>query len=80
MCVCVRACLGKTTTLSILSGEFPPTSGSAYVDGFSISEDQSKIRRRIGYCPQVRSLVSNHGPTHLSHMLCAFFIGSSLLL
>jgi ATP-binding cassette subfamily A (ABC1) protein 3 len=48
---------GKTTTLSILSGEFPPTYGSAYIDGFSISEDQTKIRRRIGYCPQFDALL-----------------------
>jgi ATP-binding cassette subfamily A (ABC1) protein 3 len=48
---------GKTTTLSILSGEFPPTSGTAFIDGFSISEDQNRIRRRIGYCPQFDALL-----------------------
>ena len=48
---------GKTTTLSILSGEFPPTSGLAFIDGFSILENQSKIRNRIGYCPQFDSLL-----------------------
>mmetsp|Transcript_62430 Transcript_62430/g.122842 ORF Transcript_62430/g.122842 Transcript_62430/m.122842 type:complete len:2323 (-) Transcript_62430:80-7048(-) len=48
---------GKTTTLSILSGEFPPTSGEAYIDGFSIRDDQSNIRRRIGYCPQFDALL-----------------------
>jgi ATP-binding cassette subfamily A (ABC1) protein 1 len=48
---------GKTTTLSILSGEFPPTSGRAFVDGFSIQADQSKICRRIGYCPQFDALL-----------------------
>jgi ABC-type multidrug transport system ATPase subunit len=47
---------GKTTTLGILSGEFPPTSGSAYIDGLSIAAEQSKIRRRIGYCPQFDAL------------------------
>lgn len=48
---------GKTTTLSILSGEFPPTSGEAYIDGFSIRDDQTNIRRRIGYCPQFDALL-----------------------
>ena len=48
---------GKTTTLSILSGEFPPTAGNAFVDGFSITVDQSKIRRKIGYCPQFDALL-----------------------
>jgi ATP-binding cassette subfamily A (ABC1) protein 3 len=48
---------GKTTTLSILSGEFPPTAGDAYIDGFSIKEDQTKIRKKIGYCPQFDALL-----------------------
>lgn len=48
---------GKTTTLSILSGEFPPTSGTAFIDGFNIADDQSKIRRRIGYCPQFDAIL-----------------------
>jgi ATP-binding cassette, subfamily A (ABC1), member 3 len=48
---------GKTTTLSILSGEFPPTAGEAYIDGFSIRDDQTNIRRRIGYCPQFDALL-----------------------
>jgi ATP-binding cassette, subfamily A (ABC1), member 3 len=48
---------GKTTTLSILSGEFPPTAGTAYIDGYNIQVDQSKIRRKIGYCPQFDALL-----------------------
>lgn len=48
---------GKTTTLSILSGEFPPSSGDAYIAGCNILEDQSKIRRKIGYCPQFDALL-----------------------
>lgn len=48
---------GKTTTLSILSGEFPPTVGDAYIDGCSIREDQSRIRKKIGYCPQFDALL-----------------------
>jgi len=48
---------GKTTTLSILSGEFPPTTGTAFIDGFNIQVDQSKIRRKIGYCPQFDALL-----------------------
>ena len=36
--------------------QFPPTSGEAYVAGLSIVTDQIAIRRRIGYCPQVRTV------------------------
>lgn len=43
---------GKTTTMKMLTAEFPPTSGDAVLDGFSVSREPQKTRRRIGYCPQ----------------------------
>lgn len=30
---------GKTTTFKILTGEFPPTQGAAYIAGFNITTD-----------------------------------------
>ena len=45
---------GKTSTLKIVTGDILPTAGNAYINGTSILEDQSSIRRLIGYCPQVR--------------------------
>ena len=43
---------GKTTTISILTGLFQPTSGSASVGGFDISEEIDLVHRVIGVCPQ----------------------------
>uniref|UniRef100_A0A3B4DSZ9 ABC transporter domain-containing protein n=1 Tax=Pygocentrus nattereri TaxID=42514 RepID=A0A3B4DSZ9_PYGNA len=58
---------GKTTTLttalwqltalthklpSILTGLFPPTSGSVFIKGMDIHTDMSEIRRMLGVCPQ----------------------------
>jgi len=43
---------GKTSTMKMLTAEFPPTSGDAILDGFSVSRQPQKTRRRIGYCPQ----------------------------
>lgn len=43
---------GKTTTMAMLTAEFPPTSGDAVLSGFSVCNEPEKIRRRIGYCPQ----------------------------
>ena len=43
---------GKTTTLQILTAEFPPSSGDATLAGFSVTKEPEKTRRRIGYCPQ----------------------------
>lgn len=47
---------GKTTTMGLLTAEFPPTSGDAILGGFSVSNEPQKIRRRIGYCPQFCAL------------------------
>ncbi|KAM9449520.1 phospholipid-transporting ATPase ABCA1 isoform 1-T2 [Clarias gariepinus] len=43
---------GKTTTMSILTGLFSPTSGTAYVNGFDIRKDMDSIRKTLGMCPQ----------------------------
>lgn len=44
--------LGKTTTMSILTGLFPPTSGEAKINGRSIYTDMDGIRESLGLCPQ----------------------------
>lgn len=43
---------GKTTFFSMLTGIYEPTSGNAYVGGFSIRENINKVQELIGYCPQ----------------------------
>jgi ABC-2 type transport system ATP-binding protein len=43
---------GKTTTISILCGLLEPSAGTAYIGGFDIRKDISKIKERIGVCPQ----------------------------
>ncbi|XP_016348530.1 ATP-binding cassette sub-family A member 1, partial [Sinocyclocheilus anshuiensis] len=43
---------GKTTTMSILTGLFAPTSGTAYVNGYDIRSDMDTIRTHLGMCPQ----------------------------
>jgi len=45
---------GKTSTMAMLTAEFPPSSGDARLAGFSVSNEPEQTRRRIGYCPQVR--------------------------
>jgi ABC-type proline/glycine betaine transport system ATPase subunit len=44
--------ISKTTTMGMLTAEFPPTSGDATLAGFSVRHQPEKTRRRIGYCPQ----------------------------
>ncbi|XP_034369378.1 phospholipid-transporting ATPase ABCA3-like isoform X1 [Arvicanthis niloticus] len=50
---------GKSTTLSILSGLYPPTSGEAYVHGEDISQHMDQIRNSLGLCPQ-QNLLFDH--------------------
>ncbi|XP_023665182.2 phospholipid-transporting ATPase ABCA1-like [Paramormyrops kingsleyae] len=43
---------GKTTTMSILTGLFAPTSGTALINGKDIRTDMDAIRKHLGMCPQ----------------------------
>jgi len=43
---------GKTTTMRILTGFMPPSSGTARVAGFDVFEDSLEVRKRIGYMPE----------------------------
>jgi ABC-2 type transport system ATP-binding protein len=43
---------GKTTTMRIITGFMPPTSGTVMVGGFDIVRDSLEARRRMGYLPE----------------------------
>ncbi|XP_013793644.2 ATP-binding cassette sub-family A member 3-like [Limulus polyphemus] len=43
---------GKSTTVSMLTGLFPPTSGTALVNGFDICKDIIGVHSGLGICPQ----------------------------
>ncbi|EFA81476.1 ABC transporter A family protein [Heterostelium album PN500] len=43
---------GKSTTMNILCGMIPPTSGNAFINGLSVKNQMDFIRRSIGFCPQ----------------------------
>lgn len=42
---------GKTTSMRILSTLDRPTSGEAWVDGFSVIDDPDRVRKRMGWMP-----------------------------
>jgi ABC-2 type transport system ATP-binding protein len=46
---------GKSTTIKMLTTLLPPTSGTALVAGFDIRAAPRRVRRRIGYVPQMVS-------------------------
>ena len=50
---------GKTTTMRIVTCYLPPSSGTATVDGFDVTEESMEVRRRIGYLPELPPLYSD---------------------
>ena len=46
---------GKSTTIKMLTTLLPVTSGDAYIHGYSLVNEPSKIRQSIGYVPQLIS-------------------------
>jgi ABC-2 type transport system ATP-binding protein len=46
---------GKTTAIKMLTTLLPPSSGTATVAGFDIRREAPKVRRVIGYVPQMLS-------------------------
>jgi ABC-2 type transport system ATP-binding protein len=47
---------GKTTVIKMLTTLLPPTSGVARVAGFDIARHPGRVRRAIGYVPQMVSV------------------------
>ncbi|ORX78938.1 P-loop containing nucleoside triphosphate hydrolase protein [Basidiobolus meristosporus CBS 931.73] len=43
---------GKSTTISMLTGLIPITSGDAIIDGYSVRNNLKQVRQRLGVCPQ----------------------------
>ena len=48
---------GKTTTFKMLAGEVVSTDGESFFSGDKISENLTKIRKNLGYCPQFDALI-----------------------
>jgi len=53
---------GKSTTLKVLAGVLPPTSGSVFVGGVDVARYPDRTRARVGYCPDVGGLIPRATP------------------
>ncbi len=53
---------GKSTTMRVLAGVVPPTSGSVTVAGIDVAVDPLAVKRAVGYCPDVGGLVPRATP------------------
>ena len=50
---------GKTTTMRVLTGYMPPTSGTVRIAGHDLAADSLEARRHIGYLPESVPLYSD---------------------
>lgn len=50
---------GKSTTMSIMTGLYPPSTGDAVVNGISVRRDSLGVRRQLGVCLQHNALYEN---------------------
>lgn len=55
----VSCMTGKTTTMGMLTAEFPPSGGDATLARYSVSREPEMTRRRVGYCPQFDAHFTN---------------------
>jgi ABC-2 type transport system ATP-binding protein len=47
---------GKTTTIRMICGMLTPTSGTAVIAGFDVSQKPQEVKRRIGLVPDISNL------------------------
>jgi ABC-type multidrug transport system fused ATPase/permease subunit len=59
---------GKTTTINMLVGMFPPTSGTATVEGLYVRTDMNRIYTLMGVCPQHDILWDTLSPKPFGHL------------
>lgn len=58
---------GKTTTMRVLTGFFPPTSGKATIAGLDVVEETLEVRRSVGYLPEHVPLYVEMTPREFLH-------------
>ncbi|PKK90031.1 MAG: multidrug ABC transporter ATP-binding protein [Candidatus Wallbacteria bacterium HGW-Wallbacteria-1] len=67
---------GKTTTIKFLSTLLKPTSGSGWINGFSITRDPMGVRRSMGYMPDFYGVYNGMNVTEfLDFFASAYGIG-----
>lgn len=53
---------GKSTTMRVLAGVLPPSSGRVRVAGIDAASDPAGVRAAVGYCPDVGGLLPRATP------------------
>ena len=61
---------GKTTTIKMLSCLTGPTSGDAFVGGYSVSKDSEQVKKLIGVSPQETAVAPNLSVKENLELIC----------
>lgn len=61
---------GKTTTIKMLTCLTKPTSGDAFVGGYSITKDAEKVKQMIGVSPQEIAIAPNLSVEENLELIC----------
>ena len=64
---------GKTTTIKMLTGLTKPTSGDAFVDGYSIIKESEKVKKMIGVSPQETAVAPNLTVKENLELICGIY-------
>jgi ABC-2 type transport system ATP-binding protein len=59
---------GKSTTMRVLAGVLPPTSGTVSIAGVDYAADPAAARALVGYCPDVGGLIPRATPWEHLHL------------
>jgi ABC-2 type transport system ATP-binding protein len=61
---------GKSTTMNIITGYLSATEGSVKVDGLDILEHPEKVKKKIGYLPEIPPLYMDMTVEEYLHFVC----------
>lgn len=64
---------GKTTLLKMLSCLTVPTEGEAYVAGYSVTKEPSKVKQLIGVSPQETAVAPNLSVKENLELICGIY-------
>ena len=64
---------GKTTTIKMLTGLTKPTSGDAFVGGYSIIKELEKVKELIGVSPQETAVAPNLSVEENLELICGIY-------
>lgn len=64
---------GKTTTIKMLSCLTKPTSGDAFVGGYSVVKESQQVKRLIGVSPQETAVAPNLSVKENLELICGIY-------